>query len=890
MTVSTINRDAIIAAAKLLVEPGGITELRALDAKLQGDHRSGTASGYFDSASKLADAAGRIVSAKGLYIIPNAINRDLLARASNRVRLVGKADPLTADHDVERRRWLLIDLDPQRPAGIASKDAEHDAARERAEAVRSHLRGEGWPEPVLADSGNGWHLLYRIDLPADDGGIVQRILTALAARFDDGAVKVDTGVYNPARIWKLYGTMARKGDHTPDRPHRMARLVEVPEPLELVAGSLLIALAGPAASAASKAAPSRKAAGTGEFDLEAWIARNLPNAEGPSDWKGGGLMWTLPTCPFNAEHTGGCAYIGRHPDGAIVAGCHHNSCQHWGWKELRELLEPKASRPAASNAEGDGDGPDDENKPSQAEQLVRLALELCRLGQTPKREPFAVLHSGPNVAGLLRGSGGSLRDILAREYRRRCRRVANATAYADALATLRGEAAEAPAEAAHLRVGPHGDGIVLDLGTLDGAAVVVDATGWRVVARSPILFQRTALSGALPVPERGGNLTTLRELLNVTDDTWPILLGWMVAALLPDLPHPILMLGGQQGAGKTTAARYICGLFDPSDAPTRSQPRDPEAWAMSAANGWATVIDNVSSIPDWWSDALCKAVTGDGWVRRTLYTNGDVSVLSFRRVVAMTSIDAGALRGDLGERLVLVDLEAIPNAKRRTERALDKAYAAARPAMLGALLDLLAAVLARLDTVTLPELPRMADFARVLAALDDAIGTNALALYGDQGKRIAGEVLDADPVGEAVAAFVRSHGEWRGGAGALLKAIRPDDAGRGWPRNGRGLSARLKRLAPALELQGVRVTPPGKTDRTRVYLLQVIAQTAQPPGNGHDAAPRAFDGRAIVHPSNANRPAQHNGHGPTEGDSGRSGDSGGSAQASSNTGDGWGEL
>jgi hypothetical protein len=248
------------------------------------------------------------------------------------------------------------------------------------------------------------------------------------------------------------------------------------------------------------------------------------------------------------------------------------------------------------------------------------------------------------------------------------------------------------------------------------------------------------------------------------------------------------------------------------------------------------------------------------------------------------------LRGDLGERLVLVDLEAIPNAKRRTERALDKAYAAARPAMLGALLDLLAAVLARLDTVTLPELPRMADFARVLAALDDAIGTNALALYGDQGKRIAGEVLDADPVGEAVAAFVRSHGEWRGGAGALLKAIRPDDAGRGWPRNGRGLSARLKRLAPALELQGVRVTPPGKTDRTRVYLLQVIAQTAQPPGNGHDAAPRAFDGRAIVHPSNANRPAQHNGHGPTEGDSGRSGDSGGSAQASSNTGDGWGEL
>mgnify|MGYP000381769483 CR=1 FL=1 len=164
---------------------------------------------------------------------------------------------------------------------------------------------------------------------------------------------------------------------------------------------------------------------------------------------------------------------------------------------------------------------------------------------------------------------------------------------------------------------------------------------------------------------------------------------------------------------------------------------------MSASNGWSTVIDNVSSIPDWWSDALCKAVKGDGWVRRTLYTDGDVSVLSFRRVVVLTSIDAGSLRGDLGERLVLVDLQAIAGGKRRTERDLDNVYNMARPAMLGALLDLLAMVLARLDAVNLPELPRMADFARVLGAMDSAINTNALALYSAHGKRIAGEVLRA---------------------------------------------------------------------------------------------------------------------------------------------------
>lgn len=547
---------------------------------------------------------------------------------------------------------------------------------------------------------------------------------------------------------------------------------------------------------------------------------------------------------------------------------------------------PETGRPGATHRSASAlDESESPDSPTQSEQLVRLALELCRLGQTPKREPFAVLNSGPNVAGLLRGSGGCLRDILAREYRRRTGKVVNATAYNDALAVLRGEALEAPTEATHLRVGTFGSGIVLDLGTVDGAAVVVDARGWRVVDRSPILFQRTALTGVLPVPERGGSLNTLRELLNVTDGTWPMLLGWMVAALIPEMPHPILMLGGQQGAGKTTAARYICGVFDPSDAPTRSQPRDPEGWAMSAANGWTTVIDNVSSIPDWWSDALCKAVTGDGWVRRTLYSDGDVSVLSFRRVIALTSIDAGALRGDLGERLVLVDLEAIPKVKRRSERALDKAYATALPGMLGALLDVLAKVLARLDTLTVPDLPRMADFARVLAAMDDAIGTKAMSLYSDQGTRIAGEVLEADPVGEAVMNWVHLHGEWSGPLGSLLDLIRPADAGREWPRTARKLGACLKRLGPALLLQGVRVMPPLKTDRTRTYVLQATAQIAQPPETGEIELESEVEDRAIGSPviddRPSNRPTLEAGNPPNNGELGRMGDSGDSARTCS---------
>ena len=556
-----------------------------------------------------------------------------------------------------------------------------------------------------------------------------------------------------------------------------------------------------------------------------------------------------------------------------------------GIKQPRQC-PPRAGRTdTAGTATGAPSDAADTDSPAQAEQLVRLALELFRLGQTAKREPFAVQNSGANVAGLLRGSGGPLRDKLAREYRKRYGRVMNATAYADALATLRGEALEAVAESVHIRIAPNGDGVALDLGTVDGATVLVDAHGWRIADRSPILFQRTALTGIVPTPVAGGRLDALRELLNVSDETWPILLGWIVAAMIPDMPHPILMFGGQQGTGKTTAARFICGLFDPSDAPTRSQPRDPEAWAMSIANGWGTVIDNVSSIPAWWSDALCKAVTGDGWVRRTLYTDGDVSVLSFRRVIVLTSIDAGALRGDLGERLVLVDLEPIRPSKRRTERELDAIYERERPAILGALLDLLAGVLARLDAIDLPELPRMADFARVLAAVDATLGTDSLGLYADQGRRIAGEVIDGDAVGESVLAFVRANGEWRGPVGDLLRAIKPDDAGREWPRSPRGLAGRLRQLAPALALQGVAVVAPPPAARPRGYHLQPIALTPRPPKNTPGDPETAIAGPAVgraVGTDRTDRPGDRPGDNGRlqagKADSGRSGDSGGRAQ------------
>lgn len=219
------DRSEILKSCQALFAPGQVAELRALDAVTREWRRPHTVSGYFDDWEKLAAAATGI-RARGVYVTLNPVNPALLARANNRLRDMQAGDPATADSDISGRRWLPVDCDPVRPSGISATDAEHDLALARAREMQAYLQAQGWPEPLLADSGNGAHLLYRVDLPADDGGLVAGALAALAFRFTDALVTVDQQNFNPARIWKLYGTLAAKGDPTPERPHRLSRLVE----------------------------------------------------------------------------------------------------------------------------------------------------------------------------------------------------------------------------------------------------------------------------------------------------------------------------------------------------------------------------------------------------------------------------------------------------------------------------------------------------------------------------------------------------------------------------------------------------------------------------------------------------------------------------------------
>jgi hypothetical protein len=225
MTPPRADRAEIDRGIFLLFDPGEVVEVRIPKT------RAGVVAGYFDDHEKLAAAiqvADGNYRAGGVYYVLNRINPALLGRAYNRLK--ERAEYTTADNDILRRRWLPIDLDPVRPAGISSSDEEHIAAIKRARIIANAMATE-WGRPIIADSGNGAHVLYRIDLPNDAEALksVSGVLAELDRRYSDAAVKVDVTSVNAARIWKAYGTVARKGDSIPERPHRLSRILEVPD-------------------------------------------------------------------------------------------------------------------------------------------------------------------------------------------------------------------------------------------------------------------------------------------------------------------------------------------------------------------------------------------------------------------------------------------------------------------------------------------------------------------------------------------------------------------------------------------------------------------------------------------------------------------------------------
>lgn len=473
-------------------------------------------------------------------------------------------------------------------------------------------------------------------------------------------------------------------------------------------------------------------------------------------------------------------------------------------------------------------------KETQADTLIRLA-RACDLFHTSDGTGFAdVPANSHRETWPIRSTG--FRRWLARRFYEAMGGAPNDNAAQSALNVIEATAQFGGAEReVRVRTAEHDGRIYIDLADAEWQVIEIDAAGWRVIANPPVRFRRATGMMPLPIPQPGGSIADLRRFVNVaSDEDFVLLAAFLLAALRPSGPYPVLVLTGEHGSAKSTLAKLLRALIDPNTAPLRSLPHEDRDLAIAANNGHVIAVDNVSSLPPWLSDALCRLATGGGFSTRRLYSDDEETLFAAMRPTILNGIEDFVTRADLADREIEMHLLPIPEECRKTEAELWAEFEAARPKILGVLCDALAHGLAALPNTRLSRLPRMADFAIWATACKDMLWSKGtfMAAY-DRNRVDANEtVIEADAVATAVRTLVSFGSEWSGTAMHLLPALadkaREAAKAKSWPTTPRALSGRLRRAAPNLRRVGIEIA----FDRGGHARSRTITITATSPDKG----------------------------------------------------------
>jgi hypothetical protein len=486
------------------------------------------------------------------------------------------------------------------------------------------------------------------------------------------------------------------------------------------------------------------------------------------------------------------------------------------------------TRKGANKRRGMGNG----QGPSAADRLAAIGSEY-ELWHDPAQVAYASVgrhsfkvHSKP------------FRSLLIHEYRKRYEnKVPNAEAVAAAQNAIEGVAVfDGHVLVAHVRVAGHGGDVYLHLADAESTVIRIGPDGWAPCKNPPVKFKQPAGMHALSMPVHGGKIADLRPFLNLADETtFTLVVASIMGVFNPDGPFPPLVLLGEQGSAKSTTARVLKRLLDPAAAPIRSQPREGRDLMISAGNNWILAFDNLSSIPDWLSDAFCRIATGGGYATRELYSDDGEIIFDSKRPLILNAIEDIITRGDLLERSILLRHPHIPEEKRVPEKDFWSRFEVARPKLLGAVLDRVAGGLRMLKNVELVRSPRMADFARFAVACERGSGEGGfLAAYTENQSGAHEAALDDSPVTAVLLQFLDGKDGWDGTPTELFTALNGlvsrDDRPDGWPKRANSLTGKLRRLAPDLRrVHRIDVRdgrqPGGK--RTRFVSITRLPETAR---------------------------------------------------------------
>ncbi|HEX8173977.1 MAG TPA: DUF3854 domain-containing protein [Pyrinomonadaceae bacterium] len=492
--------------------------------------------------------------------------------------------------------------------------------------------------------------------------------------------------------------------------------------------------------------------------------------------------------------------------------------------------------------------PEDEKtkRRSQSTVLVDL-IEDAELFHTSEGDTYATIPvKGHFETWALKSRG--FRDWLSKRYYESESAIPNAQALQDALNTLHGITRHDGAEIdTHIRLASKDGCIWLDLCDEEWRVVKISTEGWKIVSEAPVKFRRTKGMRALPLPVTGDSVSSLRQLVNISDADWPLLISWLVAAFRPGFPFPVLVIHGEQGSAKSTVSKMLRDLIDPNVAPLRSEQRDERDLMLAATNGWVVALDNLSKLPVWLSDALCRLSTGGGFATRTLYENDEETLFMAMRPIILNGIEELTTRSDLLDRSVIIHLPTIPPEKRKPEAEVWKEFEYIRPFILGGLLDSVSHALSTIESVRLEQMPRMADFALWATAAEASMGLNSgaciRALMGN--RESANDLaLEASPIASTLIEFVQEQGNWKGKSSELLEALNQRASEevkkqQGWPKRPNLLSGAVKRVAPNLRAIGIDCQV-GRTKAGSSITLEYKGKTSSPASLSSPSTEDAF--------------------------------------------------
>jgi hypothetical protein len=456
--------------------------------------------------------------------------------------------------------------------------------------------------------------------------------------------------------------------------------------------------------------------------------------------------------------------------------------------------------------------------PSQATILAAIAMgNGVELFRTPEGDAYADIRIDGHRETWKVNSRGFRYWLRGAYFKETGTAVGNdATSAALDIVEAQAQFGEAVREV-YLRVAERDGRIYINLANPTWQAIEIAPGAWRLVDEPPVRFVRKYGMLELPEPTRGGKIADLRKHMRITDEGFTLSVAWLLAALRPRGPYPVLAFTGEQGTAKSTTLKMLRNLVDPNAAPLRAPPEATRDLYVAAINGHVITFDNVSYLSSDVSDAMCRLSTGGGFSARALYTDDEEKLFDGQRPQGLNGIGAVVSRPDLLERTLGVQLEAIPDDARKLEDDLWASFDATRPRILGALYDAVAHGLKLLPEVRPNRLPRMADFARWSVACETAYqpaGTFMMA-YGSYIEEAADIALESDIVAQALMEYMRGqrpgddgHREVETTSGHLLDALTAavgEQKARNklWPKTPEGMAAKLTRIAPVLRKIGI---------------------------------------------------------------------------------------